>query len=68
MIMMEFIIVMVKNIVLLKILTTFDSLIFMGIKIKGKKGLNYRQGLFHPSCPKDFHSKASWDEEEFVKV
>jgi hypothetical protein len=59
MIMMEFIIVMVKNIVLLKILTTFDSLIFMGIKIKGKKGLHYGLGLFHPSCPKDFHSKAS---------
>jgi hypothetical protein len=37
--MMESIIVIVKNIVFLKILTTFDLLFFMGIKILGKKGM-----------------------------
>jgi len=36
---MESKIVMVYNIVLLKVLTTFDSLFFMGIKIQSKKGL-----------------------------
>jgi len=38
MIMMESRIVIVQNIVLLKFLTTFDSLFFMGIKIYDKKG------------------------------
>jgi hypothetical protein len=37
MIMMEFKIVMVKNITLVRILTTFDSLFFMKIEIKNKK-------------------------------
>jgi hypothetical protein len=37
--MMESIIVILLNIILLKILTTFDLLFFMGIKIYGKKGL-----------------------------
>jgi len=36
---MESIIVMVSDIVILKILTTFDSLFVMGIKIWGEKGL-----------------------------
>jgi hypothetical protein len=39
MIMMESRIVMFENIVLLKILTTFAWLFFMGIKIQGKKSL-----------------------------
>jgi hypothetical protein len=35
--MMEFRIIMVQNIVLLKKITTFDLLFFMGIKIYDKK-------------------------------
>jgi hypothetical protein len=37
--MMESKIVIVYNIIILKKLTTFDSLFFMGIKIYSKKGL-----------------------------
>jgi hypothetical protein len=39
MIMMESRIVMVSNMVFMKILTLFDSLVLMGIKTYGKKGL-----------------------------
>jgi hypothetical protein len=37
--MMESKIIIVKNIILLKILNFFDSLLFMGIKMYNKKGL-----------------------------
>jgi len=37
--MMESKIVMIQNMVALKYLILFDSLIFMGIKIQGKKGM-----------------------------
>jgi hypothetical protein len=44
--MMEFTIVMVQNIVLLKILTTFDLLFFLGLKYRVKKDCSKDYTLF----------------------